>query len=488
MFKKNLRLTLIIFVVFLTGNTFGDADYHNVKKELEKKIENEMKELKKGLREGLKMPEKPSGGPFDFSPSKMKKMFRERNSRLKNLLKYVRKSPAEELPSSMVNLFIQEESHYSGRYPRLRSFILILGESAVQPFINNYEKVNDHIKERILIFLGWLESGNALSLIRKAIKEKNTRISIAAISSLRLILGPQSTEELNHILRDEEDPAVIKHIFKELAFLKDPLRYDTFLTFVREGKIELVSMENLRECPEDTIGKNIPLILSKIEGTNHQEHFVAIQLIVKLGKPLYLKQLFPILSDLLHVQFQYGGIVKNHQSYASHLKESAWTLWKKEVEHLIKRIESNLKEEDISEWLQNDFQSLLPRLYLEDLLSQKKGDVFNLKEEKFSFQISVIDQKDHILASATYPLSLGKEVVLEIGAKISEYPQHSLTVKLLLDRSKWWFRMDPIVIDLKPYGVGFPADIPFSGAYEIKLNETFRGRKETVIWRFEHIE
>jgi len=154
---------------------------------------------------------------------------------------------------------------------------------------------------------------------------------------------------------------------------------------------------------------------------------------------------------------------------------------------VLQQIASALSPEDIRGWLEEHRQALLPRLYLEDLLSQRDaGPVVSLPGA-FVFQVEVRDASGTVLSSGSVSLGVGQDAAFDVTAKTAGAFTYRCSTHLALDRKEWRFLMEWFQIELKPYGVGFTAEIPFHGAYEIALGES-RRQNEVLMWSIRHME
>jgi HEAT repeat protein len=219
-----IRLTVGIFIIAFisSGNVYGQVVGPDIKQKFIVQIEQELAALKRGLKEELAS-NREAGAEVFFPPEVIRKMtLEEEKKKLKHLLKFIKKSSSEDLPSALVDLFIKEASDYSHRYPLLDSYVAVLGELSVVPLTEHYESSDIFLRERILNILGQVKSDRALPLVREALKDENPRVTMSAITALRFILDQDSKGELKALLGIKENEAVIKHILGHLGILKDP--------------------------------------------------------------------------------------------------------------------------------------------------------------------------------------------------------------------------------------------------------------------------
>ena len=236
----------------------------------------------------------------------------------------------------------------------------------------------------------------------------------------------------------------------------------------------------------DLLNQEFPSILSKVKN-NKGEQSIARALLLKLDQRKYLKQLVPLIPTILRDRYRYGGKIEGFSQIAP-VSDSSLGFFDSEADILLQKISANLNVEDIKEWLNQDAQDLLTRFFLEDLVAQKGGGNIVLNKREFLFKIEAFDEANNLLASKLYPLEYNVEQDIILPAMNKNFPDHHIKLKVQLDRDKWFFHLDPVLIDLKPYGAGFDIYIPIAGVYEIFLTETFAGQKEKVLWRFEHID
>jgi hypothetical protein len=155
---------------------------------------------------------------------------------------------------------------------------------------------------------------------------------------------------------------------------------------------------------------------------------------------------------------------------------------------LLQKISAQLPVDNIKEWLNRGTSDLLTQFFLEDLLAHKEGSSTVFSKKKFLFKIEALDGANNILASKVYPLEYNVEQNIILPSMTSNFPDHHVKLKVQLDREKWFFHLDPVLIDLKPYAAGFDIFIPIAGINVMPLTETFAGQKEKIMWRFEHMD
>lgn len=287
-----------------------------------------------------------------------------------------------------------------------------------------------------------------------------------------------STIELkNPVLKDMLKDLIERRIFINTA--ADNWRVKDSLSAEEQESIEWFNIYLLNQ--------EFPLVLSKDKYGNN-ERDVARRMLLKLHKQIYLRQLYPLITEILHDRYGWGGKIEGFTSGVMQASNQFSGFRDDEADLLLKNIASNLHVEDIEEWLKRDSSDFLTRLFLQDLLAQQNGASLDLNEKVFSFRIEAIDQFNNSLASSVFQLKYGQEQNIVLPSQNTNFSDHNIKLKVQLDRDKWLFHIDPILIDLKPYGAGFDIYIPIAGINETFLTETFAGQKEKINWRFEHID
>ena len=417
-----------------------------------------------------------------------RRICREQQAQLNRFQKFIQKTPPEELPQVLAEKFLDYQKS-TKFYPPFEPYIFAMGESMIVPLAKEFDQADPYMKERILMVLGNTHSREALSVVRKALVDPEHRVVLSAQTALRLILQLESKPELEAMLMANENSWAVKHTLREIYLIGDKSWYEDFFKLARDQKLslrDLAMIGDFSDCPQEVVGKNIDVLLKILDQQkqNPGEVRIAAQLLSKLDQQIYLKQLYPLLTDILHQRFRWGGKI---EGFSSRPPPQSMIFYDQEADDLLKKIDSRLQAEDIQEWIARISPDLLTKFFLHDLLARKQGKVVDFQGESFSFKIEAIDQSNNLLASSLYTFKLGQEQNVPVSAVFPSFPTHHVKFKVSLDKSQWLFHLAPVLIDLKPYGAGFDIDVPLSGVNEIILNEAFRGNREKIRWRFEHM-
>lgn len=327
----------------------------------------------------------------------------------------------------------------------------------------------------------WLESLNEVSDATELTGQHEEAVVFAfnkTKDNLWLYLKNVSTIELkNPVLKDMLKDLIERRIFINTAANK----------WLVKDSLSAEEQESIKWFNIYLLNQEFPLILNKDKHGN-KERNVARRMLLKLHERIYLRQLYPLITEILHDRYGWGGKIEGFTPRVTQASSQFSGFWDDEADLLLKNIASNLHVEDIEEWLKRDSSDFLTRLFLQDLLAKKNGASVDLNEKVFSFRIEAIDQFNNSLASSVFQLKHGQEQNIVLPSHNTNFPDHHIKLKVWLDRDKWLFHVDPILIDLKPYGAGFDIYIPIAGINETFLTETLAGQKEKINWRFQHID
>ena len=276
----------------------------------------------------------------------------------------------------------------------------------------------------------------------------------------------------------------VTQLFEQLAAEKIFLKTDSQWTIKHDLKAD--EQNKIKWFNIALLRQEFPSVLIKSKD-DERDCKIAVQLLSKLSQPEYIKQLSVLLTQLINIRYKKGGIVYGF-SEAADISRTRNQFSFFEADLLLKKLVSSLTVDDIQQILQDNDTNLLKRLFLWDILAKQSDRKDDLPERSFYFRIEVWGQSNDLLASSDYSLALNEEKNVVLPSNISGFPTHNIKLSLRLDRDKWMFRFDPVLIDLKPYAAGFQIYIPISGMNETILNELVQGQRENFKWRFKHLE
>jgi len=417
-----------------------------------------------------------------MDPAVLREYAVDEQRKLNNFRALVAKAKDKELPGFLVELFVNHTPQ--NRYPEIEEYILQIGDATVPTLLKQYDKKNKDVfmRERILYLLGNLKSEKALPTVRAATDDTALRVSFAAISALRNILGDRSSKELQQLLAKSQNTETAEYILSQLNFIKDPQWCSFYLEQSRQrpgllSKMTLTTLTDAESCSEDVLGHNVDFLVTTVQKDDRQSATSAAILLAKLQHEKYLKKLYPIFPTLLNGQNRIGGVASNYGSTVeAAADETVWSSLPTERENLLNRIEKQLTSAGIKEWLNNNPKDPFTRLYLTNLLAKKNGQKQN-DSATYIFKISVENSRNQAICNVDVELSLN---IVQTVACAANYINLTLST---IDTEKGRLKLDPILIDLKPNGVGFSAEVPFSGAYVIKLRDV---SGETYNWNFKN--
>lgn len=306
-------------------------------------------------------------------------------------------------------------------------------------------------------------------------------IILAALNKAKdnLLLYPERASSVR--IKNPDLEALLNHLIARKIFIKTAngaLQIKEPLPTVEQIAIKWFNIGILKQ--------EFPQVFSK-ERFNSGKRAVARQLILRLSNPEYIRRIEPLLTGILCERFGWKGVVEGFSSNISK-PIGAWVGFnEREADGLLKKIGANLSADDIRLHLKKNLNNFLTEWYLKDLLGRKGGEPFDAKGRSFSFKIEAVDPSGYVLASSVFELEYGKEQNIVLPSTSSDYPSHTIKLKLGLDPATRFFRIDPILIDLKPHASGFGIYVPVGGINETSLIEPLAGKKQTIKWRFEHM-
>lgn len=434
-------------------------------------------------------------------PKAWSAFLKTRQRELRNLLSVVHRTPAENLAAVLVDLYFRSLTEPTPtKYPfgaarleqHLEEYLKELGESAVGPLAAHYETAAPQVQETILRITGGLGAKDGLPMVRQGMTDELPRVRMAALEALRLIQGQDAREELYAFLNTEQDDTVLKDAIRQLRQLKDPRAIDICLTLIEGRRLPMTSLGGCLEGAAETVREedleqHVVLLLRALK-EDSSTRFNALQLITRLTQWASVVQLAPILPELLAARYEEGRTVNLSGPPPEPADRPELPVWNAHnAGQVLQHVAAALSPEDIRGWLEEHRQAMLPRLYLEGLLSQHDAQAVVSLPGAFVFQVEVRDASGTVLSSGSVSLGVGQDAAFDVTAKTAGAFTYQCHTRLTLDRKEWRFLMERFLIDLKPYGVGFDAPIPFHGTCQIALEES-RRQREVLTWSIHHVE
>ena len=417
----------------------------------------------------------------------------------KRLSEFIAKQKPSRLPENLIRLFIEEIGRPLKKYPDLMPYVSLLGESGVRLLLSSYERASVESRLQILSALGGIGRSSALALIRKEIKSDNALIQKEAITALGMVKKERAKEELDMILADADlSPLGKKTVLMQLKEIHAAKWHSTVLRTALSDEILFEQLPSIvpdfETFPKIEVWKQRSSIFEILQRNNPKTCQIAQQLIFTFDQGMYLKNIYPILDDLLKANFEYGKTVDASGKLLkiNSMPSADVCLWNKGMAStLLQRVESTVEKYTFVSWYRNatqNFKSLLNLLYIEHMYLQKGGRIINRPPIRFAIKVVVKDSKSKIFASARHVMQLDKPETLQGKSLVSGYPSHTYEGRILLNRNTWRLKMANFIIRLKPQGVSFPVEIPFGGTYETIVEEQFNGKSKAFQWTIKHID
>ena len=467
----------------IVENTWEEGvELPRVKQEIEARIENDLNRLKNSLND-----------PQIAESAKAQLVKVER------LDAFIQNQSPDDLPGKLIDFLFEGSTRMTSQYPDLKPYVVMLGESGVDPLVEKYDHTSTTDRQHILDLLGEIGSTASLALIRKEIYAEIPAIQKEAAIALGMIKKDRAQEELDTILDAGGIPAHAKKAIllqlKEFkasnwhakvlgAAMADEILYEQLPTIVPD----------LSALPVLDVWKQQPTIFDKFEGDNAKACQVSKQLIFTFDHKRLFKGMYPLLGDLLKTRYDFGRIFdpagRMVDEEARPVAESC--LWDREsASILLNRMESNLDKHDFVDWhykATRHFDSQLKLLYTEHLYLKHGGQIINRPPLGFLIEVSVKDAKGTVYASDRHIMILEEPAILRGKPLVAGYPAHVYQGRIELDRNNWRLQMDAFQIDVKPLKVSFTVDIPFGGTYERVVEEVFQNKIKPFRWAIRHID
>jgi len=441
------QLAALLFPCLLgAGNP---DDLKQAKERLQVKLDQDKKECVKGRALSVLL------GPWGSFLSEICKA-------RKNLARLVKRTSPEELPDVLVNIFIDEYSGGStrGQYPPMKDYLQVFGEPAVVPLINRYGEVRESNRKYALSTLGEIGSEKALPLVRYELMTQNLSTISSAAYAIRMIRKEEAKEDLLLLLHAPElDPKAVMPVVRQLSHLENPGWYDIVLDLAHEGKINFQTITDLgsfSKYPETVVTAHLDYLLAQWSLGNSD---TVACLLFQIHERTYIKQLFPILEDLLRAKYLYTG--KRYSPLTAKCRN-----FNHPRRHpLLDRIENTLTLADIEEWIHKPSPGWVSYLYLQEFYQEKGGPPFDAGKIVFRLKVSVYDDANDSLlgeVSGDFPNDVPKNIKQQLDNSDDEPYRISLTPRLqkaVNQNDRWTIYIPVFMIDL-PVGCGFPLEIP----------------------------
>ena len=467
----------------IVENTWEEAvELPRVKQEIEARIEKDLNRLKIALSD-----------PQKSASAKAQMVQVER------LDAFIQNQSPDDLPDKLIDFLFERSTGLTAEYQNFKTYVLMLGESGVDPLLVKYYRAATTDRQHILELLGGIGSTAALALIRKEIYAEKPAIQKEAVTALGMIKKDRAQEELDTILAAGEISALAKKaILLQLKKMKAPKWHATVLRAAMADEMLYEQLPaivpDLSALPVLDLWQQQATIFAKFEGHNTKACEVSKQLIFAFDHKRLFQGMYPLLGDLLKTRYDFGRIVDPAGRIVNEEVQplSDPCLWdKKSAAILLKRMESALSKHDFVDWYHKatkHFDSQLKQLYIEHLYLQHGGQIINRPRIGFLIEVSVKDSKGTIYASDRHVMVLDEPATLNGKSRVEGYPAQAYQGRIELDRNDWCLEIDAFQIDTKPRMESFAVNIPFGGAYEKVVEEKIQNQTKTFLWTIRHID
>ncbi|NOQ35843.1 MAG: hypothetical protein GQ569_08100, partial [Methylococcaceae bacterium] len=402
--------------------------------------------------------------------------------------------------------------YFSGA-AKLYPYILAAKDPITPVIYRRYYYADAKMRAKILRFSGVIESRNLLPLIKQGLDDFNWEVRRQAEWRFNHAFGwLEDKPELAKMLIEKKNLWHFKPNHHGFSFYATKDWYQSFFNLVKAKKAylhDLGKLKAVKNCPEEVIIANLEFLIKNLTTSyskspifkkgrhgyfKYKDLKVIRSLLLNVKQKKYLRKFSPLLTLLLHDKAYWGARMSLSSSRpikASYKSILGFSHYRNDK--FLKRIVAALSIKDVEAWQKNIAPNFLTDLFLQSLLTEKKGGELNFPRKNYPLKITVIDKSNHeILATSDYVLNYGEETSVVLVSKNKNYSDKKLKLKVLFDREKWMYRVG-VNIELKPHGLevnnsipvrglGFDSSIPIAGSYEIFLSEP----KETK-WIFEHL-
>ena len=498
--RKSIRFYAFFLLMFfvVSARPCLAADAAAAKKNLVSYISNEIKEL-----------DQQAAHPYESQrfilnseeAKKEEKVIREslavERKKLSNMLSLVQAQSEEKLPTVLVDYYVDENLSWE-KYPNnLGQYIQILGEVSVPAIDARFDHASSRIKTYLLSMLGAIHSPKSMPIIRRALMDDSKDVILAALKAWH-----ETGPEVEKMLADSKGKWTIKEPDLKNAInpSADPSFYlsgdnewyDALLSFSEAKKVtfyDLSMIVNFSEFPEAVVGRHIPFLLTLVDVKNSNslsERTLAAQLLTKITDPGQVKQLSPLIVQLIPERYREGGVIENYEDYPrTPVSKSPFSY--DQIVTVTDRIANVLTVPELQDLLTRNSTQISMRVYLQNLLDKKTGTPAAVIEKSLNLRIDVFDSSGAVISSGTYNLALNQEQKVILPAGANAFPEHQLKITPRLDPAKGMFYLNPIFIDFKPSAAMLDAYLPFHGANQIKFRDFINGQPQEFQWKFSHI-
>jgi hypothetical protein len=419
-------------------------------------------------------------------------------NRVRNLAEFVTGQSNRTLPERLVSLYLDESDRATGTYPDLRPAVVQLGEAAIDPFLQQYDRHPPDTRLAVLEIFAEIGSATALTLVRREIRADNPDLQSAAVVALARIKGDRAGEELALLLSDTRLPSQVRVTALEQLTQTPDIDWPTHVLdtalqdpFIFEQLPDIVP--DLGQLPERMIWFRLPKIYEYLESKNSRSVRTAQHLVARIRFWNHLSELGPVVEDLLKARYDYGRTT----DAAGNLTDTGSdptderVVWERGLAtEMLDNIEEKL--EHPSMWMPRNLKqadNLLKLLYLEELLYKRKGQrIINRPPVEAQFEVSVLDAAGSVQAAGRRFVEVGRQVTLQGEPVTAGFPTPICTGRLVIDKDNWRLTFKPMIVRLADRTKTVAVSIPFGGACEIKMTARLNGKPELITWTLRHID
>jgi|GEM_PF-5563567 len=418
--------------------------------------------------------------------------------RVRHLAEFVAGQATSRLPDKLVTLFLEESRKASGAYPDLTPAIVQLGQSAIEPLLQQYDRTEPATRLATLILLGEIGSASALTLVRREIWADNPDLQSAAVVALRKIKGDRAGEELALLLGDSRLSSPVRvTVLGQLTqtpdtdwpvYVLDAAIEDAF---VFQQLSDIVA--DLDRLPEREIWFRLEKIYPYLKSEDPRTVRTAQHLIARIRFWNHLSKLQPVVADLIKARYAYGlttDATGNLINTGNRPMDDRIVWDRALATEMLDHIGAKMR--DPGQWLPRNVKypdNLLTVVYLEHLYHKRTGmRIIGRPPVEAKLEVSVRDAAGTVQASGRRFVIVGQPVSLQGEPVAGGFPPATCEGLLFIDKEKWRLTFNPLVMRLADHTLTALVSIPFGGACEIRMAAGLDGRPQLYIWTLRHID
>lgn len=412
---------------------------------------------------------------FSIDPQLLLNTALQRQQEQQEFLEIVRQTDARQIPDLLKAVLLScEQGRCLHRldYSAAEEAIAAFGAPALQPLLDSFKTLDMPRKESSLnLLLRIVPRQCPNTVLSQALNDQVFRVRAASLNVYKHNCTASAFEQsLNTLLERETDSS-------HLVYLLDQIPEDTGQnSMVFQRLIGLV--QGRRIALDQAFGKlcsaamsqaalnvnqlDIPFWWKVFEANPARQGCLIENLFLKVDQEKSLRQLRPLFQSAVAHRYRFNAV--QGLSGPATMPPGSWDAIPDADAQMLSVFEHRLSAATKREWLAD--AAMGEKLLLTQWLGQ---DVQGALPGRLQLHLEVRSPAGEIVSSTTQLVRLGQPFQFTLAPRVNSFQEIRYDGTVNFDAKRLQYRINPLVVGLKPSGAGFEANIPVTGSFETDL-------------------